>query len=219
MRSLEGYTKYFDEVYLKYGDARYGHVLRLVKAYDVADVKDYVKGPDFGKAARVIEPLTAIKNYKSQVPYPSDTTGTITCIIELRKTNVTRKDVLSRHYDTLTRLLGIGAFQLPTVSAILHFCHPRYFPIVDINVTRACALLKRRHPSDFKGLVPPQLPAHSELASNKIEKYRYFIRFIDRIIELQKRIEGQHDYRRIDKALMVLGASRRRERAERLFNI
>jgi hypothetical protein len=92
-------------------------VLRLVKAYDVADVKDYVKGPDFGKAARVIEPLTAIRNYKSQVPYPSDIAGTITCIIELRKTNVTRKDVLCRHYDTLTRLLGIGAFQLPTVSA------------------------------------------------------------------------------------------------------
>jgi hypothetical protein len=215
LENLERYTQAFDKAYPNYGEVRYREVLNLVEAYDSADAMEYVGGEAFARAASLIKPLTAIKNYKSQVPYPEDLESVIACVIEVRKTRVDANDVLRNHRAVIETLRELEGFQLPTVSAILHFCCPDDFPIVDVNVEQACALLKKRHSSDFDVEMAPRLPAANTSPNNKIKKYREFIQFIDEIVKIQKGYGGNPDYRYVDKALMVLGVSRLREQVEK----
>jgi hypothetical protein len=215
VENLERYTQVFDKAYPNYGEVRYREVLNLVEAYNSADAMDYVRGESFARAASLIKPLTAIKNYKSQVPYPEDLESVIACVINIKRTPVDPNDAIINHSATIKSLLELEGFQLPTVSAILHFCHPNDFPIVDVNVQAACALLKERQSSDFDVEIAPRLPAANTSPENKIDRYRHFIQFIDTIVELQRVYRGDADYRYVDKALMVLGVLRLRNQVER----
>jgi hypothetical protein len=81
---------------------------------------------------------------------------------------------------------------------------------VDKNVEAACEILRDAHASDFGGLRVPKLPAPKTSALNKLEKYRAFMAFIDRVVQLQRnQYGGEPDYRFVDRALMVLGAGKK----------
>ncbi len=88
-------------------------------------------------------------------------------------------NVLHAHSEQIDALLKLEGFQLPTVSAVLHYCHPNAFPIVDVNVEAACALLKEQHEMDFVNLNKPTLPASNTSVKNKKGKYLAFIVFIN----------------------------------------
>jgi hypothetical protein len=115
----------------------------------------------------------------------------------------------------MTTMLESQGFQLPTVSVILHFCHPKHFPIVDLNIEAACALLESRWESEFESIVVPSLPRPHKRPASKIDHYRVFIRFLGKLIELQREFYKHADYRYVDRALMVLGVDRLREQVER----
>ena len=212
MDSLEKYARIFDKKYINYSDVRHQKISTLIKAYDTPDVAARVQSEEFAKLLELIAPVIAIKNYKSQIPFPEDLASVVLCIIEIRSALPSNSDVLSRHKAPFDKLLSLQGFQLPTVSAILHFSHPKYFPIVDVNVEAACSHLKKIYPDDFTMLDEPSLPAVTTSADDKTEKYGVFIKFINKVRELQGGHGGQADFRYIDKALMVLGAERLREK-------
>lgn len=213
MDSLEKYAKIFDESYPDYADARYGAIKELIEVYDAPEAIELINGEDFKKFSSLIRPIIAIKNYKSQIPFPEDLASVVQCIISIRGAKPDSDNILKTHRTQFDKLLSLQGFQLPTVSAIFHFCHPEYFPIVDVNVESACSLLKDRSPKDFKDIEKPSLPAANTSSSNKAEKYLAFIKFISQVRKLQASYGGQADYRYVDKALMVLGVLRLRNKA------
>lgn len=214
MDSIEKYAKIFDESYPDYADSRYGEIKKLVEVYDAPGVPDLIAGEDFKRFAALIRPVIAIKNYKSQIPFPEDVAAVIQCVASIRAAKPLPGDILKVHKVQFEKLLSLQGFQLPTVSAVFHFCHPNDFPIVDINVEAACALLKERYPDALKNIEEPSLPAANTSSKNKAEKYLAFIAFITKVKALQAIHGGQSDFRYIDKALMVLGVLRLRSKVD-----
>ena len=214
MDSIEKYSKIFDESYPDYADTRYGEIKKLVEVYDAPGIFELIDSEDFKKFSTLIRPVVAIKNYKSQIPFPEDLPAVVRCVASIRATKPLPNDILKAHKTQFDQLLSLQGFQLPTVSAILHFCHPSDFPIVDTNVEAACALLKQRYPNDFAAIAEPTLPAANTSSDNKARKYLEFISFIAKVKSLQASCGGQPDYRYVDKALMVLGVLRLRNKVD-----
>ena len=214
MDSLEKYARIFDESYKDYADARYQEISNMVAFFDSPQAKKLIDSEQFKEFSNILKPLIAIKNYKSQVPFPEDLGSVLLSIYNVRSNKPSQDDLFKSHKSEFNNLLALQGFQLPTVSAIFHFCHPDSFPIVDVNVEAACALLKERFPDDFEGVDAPMLPAANTSSKNKLDKYLVFIAFINKVKNLQARYGGLLDYRYIDKALMVLGVLRYRTQAE-----
>lgn len=214
MESLEKYRRHFDKSYPDYADARYGEILELVSVYDDPVIVTKLASKAFLEFEALVKPLVAIKNYKSQVPFPENLSGVIRCIAEIKTASIDAKDILKNHRWHLKNLLSIQGFQLPTVSAVLHFCHPDSFPIVDVNVKSACELLSKKYPDDFSGYKVPSLPSPNTSAKNKEEKYLEFIKFIGRVRSLDSTHGKSISLRDADKALMVLGVEQLRKQAE-----
>ncbi len=210
MKNLQHYAECFEAAYSEYADVRYDEIRRLVKIYSDPQIIAFVESDSFSKSVKFIHPIVAIKNYKSQVPFPEDIRAAVTCIHEIACATVQVNDVLAGHTALLNRLLGFQGFRLPTASAVMHFCHPEHFPIVDVNVEAACGYLSERYPKDFRGVEVPRLPRRYECGNAALHAYSGFITFINRVCELQAEYTPAVDYRYIDKALMVLGG---RERA------
>lgn len=206
MDNLDIYARQFDELFPTYVDQRYQEIRHLLESYDVPEAREFVQSDVFSRAARLVAPLAAIKNYKSQIPFPEDLAPVVTCIIEIRTTEVT-PNAMESHGPLLHRLLSLQGFQLPTASAVMHFCRPNCFPIVDRNVEAACCLLQERFPEDFALLATPKLPGPNTSAQNKTVKYLDFIAFINKVVELQRSYGDSPDYRYVDRALMVLGST------------
>jgi hypothetical protein len=214
MINLNIYEKSFDTLYPAYSESRYAEIQRLIKIYDSDYVLRSVESPHFLKFIELLKPLISIKNYKSQVPFPEELHDVISCIIKIRQVTPSPADIFLNHQTLFNQLISIQGFQLPTVSAVFHFCHPNHFPIVDRNVVSACELLNRTFPNDFNGMQLPSLPALNTSVENKLKKYAAFIAFINMIVELQRpHLEGAN-YRYIDKALMVFGVPNMRVKAE-----
>ena len=216
MDDLSRYERAFGSAYPEYGDARYSEIKFLTDVYGPGeDLLSVIGREDFKLFAELLKPITAIKNYKSQTPFPEDVGAVMVNVIELKRCEIGRDALSQRPGQLFGALIGIQGFQLPTVSAVFHFCHPRNFPIVDRNVESACAILKDRNPADFSDLEGPKLPAATTTAKNKLAKYRLFIAFLDKVIALQRQgYGGDPDYRFIDKALMVLGNDELRRKVE-----
>ncbi len=205
MDNLERYAQHFNEAYPDYSDGRYQNVSDLVRRYTAANVGRVLRSRQFTDSVALIQPLIALKNFKSQIPFPFDVSEVVSCIVDIRKTKVRRSAPLANHEQLFFRMLSYQGFQLPTVSAVFHFAHPRHFPIVDVNVAAACKVLKREFPADFSDLQDPKLPAAGTSSANKLSKYAAFITFIERIVSLQRAHTACATYRSVDKALMVLG--------------
>lgn len=214
MKTLEPYARHFDRSYSNYEDARYKGLLDLVARYDSPSARQLLASAEFKAAIAMIEPLIEIKNYKSQVPFPRDVVATLECIADMRSSAVLPGDPLRNYEAPVLKLLEIEGFQLPTVSAVLHFCHPASFPIVDVNVQAACKLMQSRYPLEFEGLTLPKLPWPQAKTVAKLESYRCFIRFLSKVVEAQRVHTLGADFRFVDKALMVLGVDRLRAEVE-----
>ena len=214
MENLDRYAQFFDAAYPEYVEARYAEIKLLVSRYDAAGILNVVQGQQFADFVDLVRPLTAIKNYKSQVPFPENLQEVVGCIIGIRATAVGDPDIFTNHKELFGQLISVQGFQLPTVSAVFHFCHAGHFPIVDVNVKAACALLKERYPNEFSNYGAPLLPAPNTSATNKLNKYAAFVAFIDRVKVLQQAHGGNPTYRLIDKALMVLGVPELRIQVE-----
>ena len=208
MESLKPYAECFEAAYPGYADARYEEIRQLVEIYSDPQIIAFLESEPFAASIRLIRPVVAIKNYKSQVPFPEDIRAAVTCIREIACTTVRADDALAGHATLLNRLLGLQGFRLPTASAVLHFCHPEHFPIVDVNVEAACVCLSQRYPQDFQGIDVPCLPRWHERGDAVVCAYRDFISFIKRVCDLQVEHTPDVSYRYIDKALMVLGGGR-----------
>lgn len=165
----------------------------------------------------LLEPLVAVKNYKSQVPFPQDLSATIRCMARIRRKAVqlTNKDPTGVHRTDLAELLRLEGFGLPTASAVLHFSHPEHFPIIDQYVQAACEVLMHRHPDDFARMTVPRLPYPYEAAdeAKAVALYETFIHFIRRVCELQSAYT-KSNLRYVDQGLMVLGKLSAREHVE-----
>jgi hypothetical protein len=216
MDSLEEYANIFDKEYPAYADARYGEIAALMKIYDTTNVVARAQSKEFARFLKLIVPVIAIKNYKSRIPFPEDLVSVVLCMASIRSVTSSGSNKLNCHKPTFEKLLSLQGFQLPTVSAIFHFSRPKHFPIVDVNVEAACRLLKERYPTDFAELDAPSLPADNTSAANKAKKYGGFIKFIAKVRKLQGKHGGKADFRYIDKALMVLGVTRLRDKVEAL---
>ena len=214
MENLDRYAQFFDTAYPEYTDARYAEIAQLVSRYDSATALSAIEGQQFRDFVALVQPLIAIKNYKSQVPFPEKVREVVNCIIRIRSAPIGSPDLFANHHSLFEQLISLQGFQLPTVSAVFHFYHPSHFPIIDVNVEAACALLKQRFPNDFARFVAPVLPAPNTSVTNKLNKYAAFIAFIGQVISLQRVHEGNPTYRYVDKALMVLGVPKLRTQVE-----
>jgi hypothetical protein len=217
---LTRYHDAFDEWFPRYKDSVYTGIHMLVDSYRPPlgkDLLEIVNSADFRGSMAVLQPLIAIRNYKSQTPFlyrPRDLVRAIELLVELSACKPGRSDPLSDPtvVDVIKGLLELDGFRLATVSAVCHFCHPKLFPIVDINIQAACLPLKSIYPDYFEGLQPPRLPADRTYADSMaiIERYREFKAFIDAVMRAHSMNVGRVDYRFIDKAMMVIGANARR---------
>ncbi|UWF51526.1 hypothetical protein NYP20_11390 [Pseudomonas sp. N3-W] len=205
MENLDKYAEQFDSSYPKYADARYSEVLALVARYDSNAASKVLASESFKQALEMILPVISIKNYKSQIPFPEDIFAVVETVLSVRKVTIDASDRFNGLKPLFNKLVTIQGFQLPTVSAVFHFCHPEHFPIVDKNVQAACKALIDRSP-ELAGYKYPQLPASGTSAANKLKKYRQFIQVIDKVQDLHLEKQKINDYRSMDKALMVLGA-------------
>jgi len=207
MINLTPYALRFDSEYPKYRDDTYLRILAVVaKIPSVATVKRMTADPAFQNFLTLADPVIAIKNYKSQIPFPTQLVTLWTQIAELKDCSITGASLLGEPGEVFRNIISLDGFQLPTVSAIYHFCHPGDFPIVDRNVAAACDYLCRK--CDKLGLAP-KLPPPKAPAECKMARYTAFIKFIEHLLFLMR--EGhahpeELDFRFIDKALMVLGA-------------
>jgi len=214
LENLEKYMEQFDSNYPKYSDARYSEILALVARYDLNTASKILTSDSFKQALEIISPLVAIKNYKSQIPFPEDVISAIEAILNIRKVSIDASDRFKNLEPFFNTLVATQGFQLPTISAVFHFCHPDHFPIVDRNIQAACKALIDQSPA-LAGYEYPELPAPGTSAANKLKKYRQFIQVIDRLLESNLEKQKINDYRSLDKALMVLGAVELKKRKKR----
>lgn len=219
MNNLEPYKTYFDQAYPDYADAEYSNIKKLVQALpESKEAADTFVSQDANAVYALIIPLIKIKNYKSQIPFPEEFFRAARLIVDIKNSDTTKN-----FSDEITRLIGeflrIKGFQLPTVSAVLHFCHPSIYPIVDRNIEAACGLLSNEFPDEFDEKDAPILPAATTSERNKIAKYQAFIKFLSRIKQAHNNQFGtNYSYRELDKALMVYGVSNLRKSAENANN-
>jgi hypothetical protein len=215
MKNLAPYAACFDRSYPEYADERYKAISDLMALYDEQAATAVIASPDFSIAAELLQPLIAIKNYKSQVPFPRDLSSTLSTLVSVRSKPSPERATLQDFAPLFDELISTQGFQLPTVSAVFHFSHPRHFPIVDVNVQAACAHLLAEHPTVFDGLTLPKLPAPATTPANKRRKYQDFITFLSKVLELQRSYTPNANFRLLDKALMVIGVPALREKVER----
>lgn len=215
MRDLFLYEQAFDSEYPKYATDPYAEISALTECLNEPGTLQDLRSTEFKRLIKLVTPIIAIKNYKSQVPFPRKLTEVLEYAIAIKQCTVPDTPLTEEPKRLFLALIEQEGFQLPTVSALFHFCHPSYFPIVDRNVEVACALLKDSHASDFEEYDAPRLPVATTSAENKAAKYRSFIKFIDRVRTLHdEQHGGTTDYRFVDKALMVLGVEKMRRHAE-----
>jgi hypothetical protein len=205
MENLERYAAHFDAKYPNYADVRYAEIAKIVNRYDSNDAEILIASASFKECVAIIQPVIAIKNYKSQVPFPEDLLSAVETVVALRKADVDPSDQFKNLDSLFNKLELIQGFQLPTISAIFHFSHPSSFPIVDRNVQAACKILIDRN-QELANLDYPTIPASSASSRKKFEKYRHFVQVIDRIKEVHPEGPLKNSYRSMDKALMVLGS-------------
>lgn len=202
MINLEQYRNYFSQVFPDYADGVYSQISDLVNALPTdEEVVRIFSSTDTQAALVLLLPLIKIKNYKSQIPFPDQLFEAAALIAEV-KNSATTISLLDSDAKLFERLLSVKGFQLPTISAVFHFCHPESFPIVDRNIEAACALLS----DEFDEELVPVLPAYTTSAQNKLSKYKAFIQFLTNVRNKHNQMYGtQYDYRELDKALMVYG--------------
>jgi hypothetical protein len=215
LKNLQPYEHAFDGCYPEY-ERSYEPIQQLVELHSTAAALNLLnQSSELAALVELLQPLIAIKNYKSQVPFPRDVGSALRCLIELKQHAVPSPALSGGPQRIFLAMIEIEGFQLPTVSAVFHFCHPAAFPIVDRNVESACRMLKEEHEDVFSDMQLPRLPSASTSGKNKLRKYQSFIAFIDRIMQVQRSEHGgTPDYRFIDRALMVLGVDEFRRRAE-----
>lgn len=202
MNDLTEYAARFQELFPRYSDACYEAILTLVNQYAQQNVMATVRGQPFIQLVELLRPLVAIKNYKSQVPFPEALKEVLECFIRVKQCDPASEGEIDELFKQLIRMQG---FQLPTVSAVFHFCHPDTFPIVDENVEAACETLAKEYCDDFKHFTVPKRPGPTTSEANKRNKYREFNDFIDWVMLLQSEHTDNVSYRFVDKALMVIG--------------
>lgn len=213
MESLERYAAQFDAEYPDYADARYSEISAMMAQYDSKEAEVLIAGESFKKFVSIIRPVIAVKNYKTQVPFPEDVLAVVEAVFMARKATIDATDRFKNLEIPFNKLEAIQGFQLPTISAIFHFLHPQSFPIVDRNVQAACEILIDRN-AELAGLDCPIIPAPGTSAVNKIKKYRQFVQVIDRIKAAHPESTVRNDYRSMDKALMVLGSPELRKKVD-----
>ncbi|MGH8163982.1 MAG: hypothetical protein ACREP1_06580, partial [Rhodanobacteraceae bacterium] len=126
MEDLSQYAERFEGTFPRYGDDQYKHIARLVKRYASKNIERTIDSVDFKKHVNLLEPLIAIKNYKSQIPFPetlAEIQKAVALVPAIRRTSVTSGDISQRHGELFKQLLDVKGFQLPTASAVFHFCH------------------------------------------------------------------------------------------------
>ena len=215
MENLEPYRQRFEQEYPQYADGEYAEISDMIDALPTVDIANASLNPNSsGQILALILPLIKIKNYKSQIPFPIAIYEAVRVVIEIKNMDLTKED--ARFDDApnilFRQLLDIEGFQLPTVSAVFHFCHPGLYPIVDRNIESACKQLKELYSEELGEAQLPKLPASSTSDKNKWEKYRSFTTFLDIVNKLQN-VQHQTAYifRDLDKALMVYGVPKMRE--------
>lgn len=214
VRNLETYRTYFDTAYPDYADMEYAEIRRFVLALPQTEVAEALLNSEEARLiCELITPVIKIKNYKSQTPFPLAIYEAAMVIVNIKNTTPSA-NVSESHVTLINELLELQGFQLPTVSAVLHFCHPGTYPIVDRNIEAACGLLANEYPEELTE-APPALPASTTSSNNKLKKYRSFISFLNLIATLHNQ-QHQTNYglRELDKALMVYGVESLRARAE-----
>lgn len=185
----------------------------MMARYDSAAIEAILASDAFKSHMAIILPVIAIKNYKTQVPFPADVLAVVEAVVMARKATIDAADRFKNLEAPFNELEAIQGFQLPTISAIFHFCHPENFPIVDRNVQAACEILIDRNP-ELTAYECPIIPASGTSAANKLNKYKQFIHVIDGIKAAHPDSPLKNGYRGIDKALMVLGSPKLRKKIE-----
>lgn len=215
MKNLEIYRAYFDQAYPGYADREYMVINQMIQALPTStSASNRLRSECGSEILTLILPLIYIKNYKSQIPFPIEIYSAVESIVELKNSNA-EEALNEMHTSLFNRLISTQGFQLPTVSAVLHFCHPHLYPIVDVNIKTACDLLAEEHLDELGDLISPVLPAATTSQDNKFVKYTNFISFLSRLKELHNdQHQTTYDYRDLDKALMVYGVADYRDGAE-----
>jgi hypothetical protein len=138
MNNLELYKAYFDQAYPDYADGEYSNIKELVEALPASkEAADTFASKQAKAVYALVIPLIKIKNYKSQIPFPEEFFHAATVIVNIKNSDTTNS-LSDENIKLIGELLRIKGFQLPTVSAVLHFCHPSIYPIVDRNIVAAC---------------------------------------------------------------------------------
>jgi hypothetical protein len=214
MIDLRNDEQRFDNEFPAYGNARYAGIAACVAALPTArDLRDLLASACGRRVLDLLRTLLEIRNYKAQVPFPRNPAGVLHAIATLKDLGAPRDDDDAfgpRRQDVFERLVGFDGFELPTVSAVFHFCFPDRYPIVDRNIETACKALCNGLDT---GEPPPALPAYAASAERKWTAYRTFAHCLQRIRQAHNARYGTtYDFRALDRALMVYGAARRRQR-------
>jgi hypothetical protein len=210
MIDLLPYSKQFDELFPKYTDQRYVEIKELVDSYVDVIAAD-LDSDEFRTGIKLISPFIALRNYKTQIPFPLDLKNVIANIIALRSLKISEETKFSPNASEIFwKLLEFKGLGFPIVTTIFHFCHPDKYPIIDRYIRKACSLIKVDDlVGEFKGVAAPTFPQSLYSKGSSVNKYIGYISFLNRVLELQLTQYGHKmEYRTLDKALMVLGSEK-----------
>ena len=215
MENLDVYQRYFDKAYPGYADTEYAEISKLINGLPTDNVASEILNTDnTNRVLSLIVPLIRIKNYKSQIPFPTELFDAVKLIVKIKNSD-TSESFPNDHIKLFNDFIMVKGFQLPTISAVLHFCHPKTYPIVDRNVVAACSLLLKKFPDELKDYPLPKLPVSTTTPKNKLEKYRAFITFLNEIKKLHNvQHHTNYEFHDLDKALMVYGVPGLKSSAE-----
>jgi len=200
MINLAKYSAQFEQKFKKYRKSEYQHIVDIVEnRLGNKEALNAISSAQFAKAMELLEPVIKMRNYKTQIPFPEDIRAVMLIVVAIKASKPQEKEISAQHKALFIKLITIDSFELPTVSAVFHFCYPEHFPIVDKYIAEACRFLKK----DSKmRLAAPKLPYVNDAVISKFNRYRDFAKFLN-LVRDKYEIPS---YRELDMALMVLGS-------------
>jgi hypothetical protein len=207
MINLQPFKNRFDSEFPAYSSEHYQKIRDCVAAIPTAEKVEELLASTPGKQVLdLLHPLIEVKNYKSQVPFPTNPYGALCNIAKLKDLGAPQAESETfgaQRFDIFKALIDNKGLDLPTVSAIFHFCFPGSYPIVDRNIAAACNELCPLEQ-------PPALPTYGASADYKWKVYERFTDCLNRLMAAHnKAYETGYDFRSLDKALMVYGKDQR----------
>jgi hypothetical protein len=213
LEDLTPYENYFNTAFPNYNDDVYAEIRHASNDWRDPGAMGVIDDENIEPFLGLLGPLVKIYNFKNTIDFPSNPKEAIRSLINVMNAELGEAPGLNDppiqvgdYHQLIASLIGHEGIALRTATAYLHFCYPDHFPIIDKNVKKGCARLFNIYPQDFERFDgAPILPPYGDDIETQLTRYQDFVNFIAHVKLLQFQYDPEVTFRKVDKALMVIG--------------